>query len=59
MFTTDEETVAEHVDSELALRRGKRSTVQLIQNRTLQNIYIYSIYYIIYIIYEYIYMWTC
>ena len=45
---TDEETVAEHVYSEVALRKGKRSSVQLIQNNNiLQNIYI--IYYTFYI----------
>lgn len=46
MFTVDEETVAEHVYSELALGRGKEGTVLLIRiNNILQNIYIsYKLY---------------
>lgn len=55
VFMTDEDTVTEHVYPELALRRGKKSFVQLIQHiNVLLNIYIYIIYFIY--IYMYIYV---
>lgn len=64
VFMTDKETLAEQVYSELALERRKENIMQLIQNNDiLQNIYIYTIYYIKYIIYVYIHVdilnWSC
>lgn len=57
VFMTDKETLAEQVYSELALERRKENIMQLIQNNDiLQNIYIYTIYYIKHIIYVYIHV---